>query len=39
MVQTLRSVTRAPIEVAHSLSEAYAAFRVAGDDFPRAIEI
>jgi hypothetical protein len=37
MVQTLRSLTRAPVEVVRSLGEAYAAFGVSGHDFPRAV--
>jgi hypothetical protein len=37
MVQTLRSLTRAPVEVVRSLGEAYAAFGVSGHDFPHAV--
>jgi hypothetical protein len=39
MVQTLRSLTCAPIEVVRSLGEAYAAFRVTDGDFASAIEV
>ncbi len=38
MVQTLRSLTNAPIEVVRSLGEAYAAFGVAGHDFSHAVD-
>jgi hypothetical protein len=38
MVQTLRSLTHAPIEVVRSLGEAYAAFGVASHDFLQAID-
>jgi hypothetical protein len=38
MVQTLRSLTCAPLEVVRSLGEAHGAFGVAGHDFSRAVE-
>jgi hypothetical protein len=38
MVQTLRSLTCAPLEVVRSLGEAHGAFGVAGHDFSRAAE-